>query len=233
MQDYEVKILETLEKTVRVQASNMAQAKQIVEENHKNSEYVLGAEDYVGVSFHAVYPKTINYQEVIPQNKEYAHGYEITQEYNFKKNIGIALAENKSFSIPYTTWQYTKYEDGTRVYFWGDHFHCEFNAKTDFNTRITDYHKIFDGARFDNYRYYALRERIVYNNFPKPYGDPEKIVCFDKPASVENGKFKAWGYIEYHSPLSAKEIKDFGLRASLNNPISDIGAKPINKESVR
>ena len=62
MQDYEVKIRETLERTVKVKATNMAHAKHIVEKNHKNSEYILSAEDYKGVSFHAVYPKNREYE---------------------------------------------------------------------------------------------------------------------------------------------------------------------------
>ena len=62
MQDFEVKIRETLERTVKVRAMSMAHAKYIVEKNHKNSEYILDADDYKGVSFHAVSPKNKDYE---------------------------------------------------------------------------------------------------------------------------------------------------------------------------
>jgi len=153
-----------------------------------------------------------------PQIKEYAFGYEITQEYNFKDNIGIALAENKDFRFPFVTLQYSKMDNGIRNYFWERYFSCAYNAIKDYTTRISDQMKSFDRESPKSYRYYAMRERIVHDNFPKPYGDPESIICFSKPAFVEGGKFKSWGYIEYHSPLTEKQIKDYGLRASSNNP---------------
>ena len=62
MNDYNVKIRETLERTITVKADSMAHAKHLVEKGYKNSEYVLDAEDYKGVSFHAQYPKNKDYE---------------------------------------------------------------------------------------------------------------------------------------------------------------------------
>ena len=62
LQDFDVKIRETLERTVTVQALSLAHAKDIVEKSYKNCEYVLDAEDYKGVTFHAAYPKNRDYE---------------------------------------------------------------------------------------------------------------------------------------------------------------------------
>ena len=51
MKEYDVKIRETLEMTVTVEAENAVQARQIVERGYKNSEYVLDADHYNGVVF--------------------------------------------------------------------------------------------------------------------------------------------------------------------------------------
>lgn len=53
MKDYEVTISETLQRTVQVRTDNLAQAEAIVEERWKNREYILGAEDFTEVNFHA------------------------------------------------------------------------------------------------------------------------------------------------------------------------------------
>lgn len=51
MKEYDVKIRETLEMTVTVEAENAAQAREIVERNWKNSDYVLDADHFKGVTF--------------------------------------------------------------------------------------------------------------------------------------------------------------------------------------
>lgn len=52
MKDYEVTISETLQRTVQVRADNIAEAEAMVEERWRNSEYILGAEDFSEVNFH-------------------------------------------------------------------------------------------------------------------------------------------------------------------------------------
>lgn len=51
MKEYDVKITETLEKTVTVQAASQAEAEEKVEEAWNNSEYVLDSENFVGAKF--------------------------------------------------------------------------------------------------------------------------------------------------------------------------------------
>ena len=222
--------------SITIKAENPPNESDVIEAIMNGDAFYKNTE-YENITLTSKEDLTKNKDEIIkdevPHKKVYANGYEITQEYNFGGNIGIALAENKSFLTPYTTWQYTRNPDGSRDYIWGHHFLCELNAKTDYLTRIFDRMKEINGSRLDYHRYYALREWMVYNNFPKPYGDPEKKVCFDKPAPVEHGQFKAWGYIEYHSPLSEKEIKDFGLRAAFKNPITTKEINPQKKDDAR
>ncbi|HCC34785.1 MAG TPA: hypothetical protein DEQ02_03805 [Ruminococcaceae bacterium] len=51
MKEYKVRIRETLEMIVTVEADNAAQAREIVERNWKDSEYVLDAAHFTGVTF--------------------------------------------------------------------------------------------------------------------------------------------------------------------------------------
>ncbi len=51
MREYEVRIRETLEKTVTVEAHSPQQAREIVERNWKNSDYVLDASCFTNVAF--------------------------------------------------------------------------------------------------------------------------------------------------------------------------------------
>lgn len=51
MKEYDVKIRETLEMTFTVEAENVMQAREIVERNYKNSDYILDADHFQGVTF--------------------------------------------------------------------------------------------------------------------------------------------------------------------------------------
>ena len=51
MKEYHVQIKETLAMTVTVKAETAAQAREIVERNWKNSEYILDADHFQGVAF--------------------------------------------------------------------------------------------------------------------------------------------------------------------------------------
>ncbi|MDR2932047.1 MAG: DpnD/PcfM family protein [Oscillospiraceae bacterium] len=51
MKEYEVKIREILEMTVTVEAANPAHAREIAERNWKNSDYILDADHFKGVTF--------------------------------------------------------------------------------------------------------------------------------------------------------------------------------------
>lgn len=60
MKEYDVKIRETLEMTVTVEAESAAQAREIVERGYKNSEYILDADHFQGVTFTS--PKNRDYE---------------------------------------------------------------------------------------------------------------------------------------------------------------------------
>ena len=62
MKTYHVRIRETLEMLVTVEAESMAQAKQIAEKGYKNSDYILDASHYKGVTFETLYPKNKDYE---------------------------------------------------------------------------------------------------------------------------------------------------------------------------
>jgi hypothetical protein len=51
MKNYQVKITETLSMTVTVEAENAMEARDIAERNWKNSEYILDADHFQGVTF--------------------------------------------------------------------------------------------------------------------------------------------------------------------------------------
>lgn len=51
MKEYAVKITETLEKIVYVQADNPLEAEELAQENYNRSEYILDADNFVGASF--------------------------------------------------------------------------------------------------------------------------------------------------------------------------------------
>ena len=53
MKTYNITITETLEMTVPIQAENLAKAEKIAEKNWKDSQYILDAEYFAGVSFKA------------------------------------------------------------------------------------------------------------------------------------------------------------------------------------
>ena len=60
MKEYQVQIKETLAITVTVEAESAAQAKEIVEKQYDNSDYILDAEHFQGVTF--TIPKNRNYE---------------------------------------------------------------------------------------------------------------------------------------------------------------------------
>lgn len=51
MKTYDVTITETLRLTVPVQAESLAEAEETTEENWKNSQYILDAENFAGADF--------------------------------------------------------------------------------------------------------------------------------------------------------------------------------------
>lgn len=53
MKNYNVTITETLKMTVPVEADSLVEAEQKAEDNWNASQYILDADDFIEVSFHA------------------------------------------------------------------------------------------------------------------------------------------------------------------------------------
>jgi hypothetical protein len=60
MKEYEIRITETLVMAIKVKADNAARAREIVERGYKDSEYILDADHFQGVTFTA--PKNRDYE---------------------------------------------------------------------------------------------------------------------------------------------------------------------------
>ena len=65
MKEYDIKITETLEKTVTVKAESMEAAQAKVEEEYYNSEHILDSENFTGVDFSAKAER-----EIVQEQKE-------------------------------------------------------------------------------------------------------------------------------------------------------------------
>ena len=51
MKEYDIKITETLEKTVTVEAASGEEAEELVRQAYYGSEYILDSENFTGVEF--------------------------------------------------------------------------------------------------------------------------------------------------------------------------------------
>ena len=60
MKEYDVKIKETLERTITVRADTREEAQDIVETGWKNGEYVLDSEDFVGADMFIEAERSLN-----------------------------------------------------------------------------------------------------------------------------------------------------------------------------
>lgn len=119
MKEYEVKITETLEKTVTVQAASRSEAEEKVEEAWNNSEYILDSENFVGAKFTTEsekalenslidvllvepgqYPKQIKIGSDLDDLREAVDG-DIECTYPFEDEVGIILNEcGKLLGLP-------------------------------------------------------------------------------------------------------------------------------------
>ena len=152
------------------------------------------------------------------RQNENVHGYEIKRAVTFENGRGYALAENPNAPDPFVTWAFTEGKDGKRDYEWGHYKTNLITATSDYEQRINVY---FDSHRIpekDAYKYYSTQRPVDIGTFPKTDGGPVRFENFDIRENVEQGQFKAWGYLIYDAPLSEKQISDFELRAAPGNP---------------
>ena len=151
------------------------------------------------------------------------HGYEVKRSILFENDRGFALAENPNAPQPFVTWQFTE-ENGKRDYYWGHYTKNADTAAKDYEARIADYQRSYGVAEKaarpapEVYKYYSTQRPVDIGTFPKTDKGPAKIVNFDKREEVENGRFRAWGYLLYNAPLTQKQMDDYELRAAPGNP---------------
>lgn len=119
LKEYDVKITETLEKTVTVQASSRAEAEEKVNAAWSNSEYILDSEDFVGVDFKTEHERSLNLNKIdvllvepgqYPKQTQIGTELEDLQEvvggsievtYPFDEEVGIILnEEGKLLGLP-------------------------------------------------------------------------------------------------------------------------------------
>lgn len=158
-----------------------------------------------------------------PAAGDRVHGYEIKRSIFFENDRGFAYAENPNAPQPFVTWQFTE-ENGKRDYYWGHYTKNADTALKDFEAHIEDYQRSYGVSEKaarpapEVYKYYSLFQPVDIGTYPKTPNSPAKIVNFDKREEVENGMFRAWGYLLYSAPLTQKQIDDYELRAAPGNP---------------
>lgn len=75
------------------------------------------------------------------------------------------------------------------------------------------------------HRYFSTQRPVGIGTCPPDFVNHEN---FDKRQPVENGGFQAWGYVEYSTPLTEQQIKDYELRPAIRE--SHIRAAEMSTE---
>lgn len=71
------------------------------------------------------------------------------------------------------------------------------------------------------YLYYSTQRPIDLGTFPKPAGNPPlEIINYDddRRRPVAGGSIEAWGELTYAKPLTEKQMADYELNPSPDNP---------------
>ena len=150
-------------------------------------------------------------------SKEKVHGYEIKRSILFENDRGFALGENPQAVQPFVTWQFTE-ENGKRDYYWGHYTANSAAATREYENRIAEYQHDYGVSEKLAYKYYSTQRPVDIGTFPKTENGPLRLVNFDSREDVEQGRFQAWGYLVYDTPLTEKQIDDYELRAAPGNP---------------
>lgn len=159
---------------------------------------------------------------------EQINGYEILKSTVFENNRGFALGHNPAAPSPYVTWQFTEGKDGQRNYYWGHYGNSRAWAEKDFARRMEDYKDLqqtttrsISEQPKECYLYYSTQRPIDLGTFPKPAGNPPlEIVNYDddRRRPVAGGSIEAWGELTYAKPLTEKQVADYELKPSPDNP---------------
>ena len=160
--------------------------------------------------------------------KEVIHGYEVKRSIVFENDRGFALAENPKAIDPFVTWQFTEEENGKRDYYWGHYCTNEDTAVRDYIQRVAEYTERYGISERDAYKYYSTMRPVDIGTFPKTENGPLRFVNFDSREGVEDGRYQAWGYLVYDTPLTEKQISDHELKAAPDNPDVKSRMRDIN-----
>lgn len=153
-------------------------------------------------------------------------GYVIERAVLFDNGRGVALGHSPTAPDPYVTWMFTQREDGRRDYEWGHYGPDGDAAQKDFDKRVYEYQhdfpykaQVVQTEAPGLYKYYSTQRPVDIGTFPKlPHNAPDEIVNYDKRIPVENETRLAWGHLTYTKPLADKEMQDYELRPSRDNP---------------
>ena len=134
------------------------------------------------------------------------------------------------------TWACYDDEHGRRQYEWGHYGSDREALARDLTERVEDYQQQFSVkvAWVEEpglYKYYSTQRPVDIGTFPKPpHNAPDEIVNYDQRVPVEGGAFLAWGHLTYTRPLSEKDMADYELRPSKDNPA--VGKRMERKPSI-
>ena len=163
-------------------------------------------------------------------------GYTILKAVMLENGRGFALGEHPRAPSPFVTWACYDDEHGARQYEWGHYGSDRAALEQDLLERVENYQQQFSVkvAQIEApglYKYYSTQRPVDIGTFPKPAGNaPDEIVNYDKRVPVEGGAFLAWGHLTYTRPLSEKDMADYELRPSKDNPA--VGKRMERKPSI-
>ena len=163
-------------------------------------------------------------------------GYAILKVVMLENGRGFALGECPREPEPFVTWACYDDEHGRRQYEWG-HYGMDRDALArDLSERVENYQQQFSVkvAWVEEpglYKYYSTQRPVDIGTFPKPpHNAPDEIVNYGQRVPVEGGAFLAWGHLTYTRPLSEKDMADYELRPSKDNPA--VGKRMERKPSI-
>lgn len=151
-------------------------------------------------------------------------GYSILKTIMLENGRGFALGEHPTAPSPYVTWACYDDEHGVRQYEWGHYGSDRAALEADLDDRVREYRQFYK-VGIDHteapglYKYYSTQRPVDIGTFPKPPRNaPDEVVNYDLRIPVEDGAFQAWGHLTYTRPLTERQVLDYELRPSRDNP---------------
>lgn len=167
-------------------------------------------------------------------------GYKILKAVMLENGRGFALGEHPTAPSRFVTWASYDDKKGVRQYEWGHYGNDRALAESDFLKRVRDYQRLYHvevkHAEVPGlYKYYSTQRPVDIGTFPRPpLNAPDEIVNFDKRIPIEGEAFLAWGYLTYTRPLSEKDISDYELQPSRDNPrLPEVKTLPIAEQMAQ